>query len=282
MSLLSPSPQPLSPREREKWGRPEHLPIKQERLGRILKDFKRILVCFSGGIDSTFLLWSAQEAVGSDNALAVTASSASLAKGEQEEIEKIIAKLQCQHQWIKTDEFDNPNYIGNSDNRCFFCKDALFSKTAAMATQGNWIVVDGFNYSDRDDIRPGYQAATKWKVRHPLEEAGLTKSEIRLLAHEAKLPNWDKPATPCLSSRIPHGQPVTLQALSKVEQAEEFIKSFSAVIVRVRHLSDDTAKIEVGPQDFSKIRNRFEEIRQRFASLGFKNTYLDLKPKITL
>lgn len=225
------------------------------------------------------MLWSALESLGRENVLAVTALSASLAERERREIESLVSQLKAWHQWIDTQEFDNPNYLANASNRCFFCKDELFSQTAALAKQHQMAVVDGFNYSDREDFRPGYAAASKWSVRHPLEEAGLVKEEIRELAHRAGLPNWDKPATPCLSSRIPHGQRVALSALSKVEEAEEYLRSLGFKILRVRHLNEKTAKIELTEKDLPIALEKNAQILEHFQTLGFKNTYLDLTPR---
>lgn len=223
------------------------------------------------------MLWGALKSLGRDNVLAVTASSASLARKERDEIQSLIKELQAKHQWINTQEFDNPNYLANAPNRCFFCKDELFSQTAALAKQYQMVVVDGFNYSDRQDFRPGYAAASKWSVRHPLEEARLTKQEIRELAHQAGLPNWDKPATPCLSSRIPHGQRVSLSSLNKVEEAEDYLRNLGFKILRVRHLNEETAKIELTEKDLSLALEKNAQILKHFQTLGFKNTYLDLQ-----
>ncbi len=268
----------LSHPSKSRTGPPETA-SKQVELNRILQKLERVLVCFSGGIDSTYLLWSALNALGPKNTLAVTAVSPSLAKKEKEEIGFLLERVPAPHQWIDTNEFDNPDYIANTANRCFFCKDELFTKASAIAQEKNMTVVDGFNYSDRDDFRPGYQAAKKWGVAHPLEEALLTKSEIRELAEQAGLPNWEKPATPCLSSRIPHGQMVTVAALEKVEAAEDYLKKLGFSILRVRHIDKETAKIELSRQDFARATAQDQAIRTHFNSLGFKNIYLDLTPR---
>jgi uncharacterized protein len=215
-----------------------------DRLVERLQRCERVLVAFSGGCDSTFLLAVARRVLGRENVLAVTAVSASLPEIENENTQRLAARLDVRHLRLATDEMNNPSYTSNPSNRCFFCKDELFEKLSPIARENQMTVMDGFNASDRSDYRPGFQASQKWGVVHPLDEVQLTKRDIRILSRWMGLSTWNKPASPCLSSRIPYGTAVTPEILRQIEKAEEAIRGEGFRVVRVRHYGEE-ARIEV-------------------------------------
>ena len=211
-----------------------------------------MLVAFSGGCDSTFLLAAARRELGKESVLAMTAVSPSLAAREKTSAEDLAKKIDVHHRFLETAEMDNPSYIANPSNRCFFCKDELFGKLEPIANKHQMTLVDGFNASDRSDIRPGLQAARARGVQHPLDEANLTKSDIRVLSRWMGLPTWNKPASPCLSSRIPYGTLVTEKILKQIEQAEDIVRAEGFSVVRVRHYGAE-ARVEVPIEDVSRL-----------------------------
>ncbi|HEY7296035.1 MAG TPA: ATP-dependent sacrificial sulfur transferase LarE [Dehalococcoidia bacterium] len=216
---------------------------KMQHLSAILHDLGSVVIAFSGGVDSTFLAAAAFEALG-DRALAVTGISPSVAPAEREEAAELAARIGVRHRTLDTSEMDDPRYVANGPDRCFFCKDELFTRLEAVRRSEQFAaIVDGFNADDVGDYRPGQQAARNHGVRSPLAEAGLTKAEIRQLSQERGLPTWDKPAMACLSSRIPYGTPVTLEALTRIATAEASLRLLGLRQVRVRH-HDDVARIE--------------------------------------
>lgn len=228
------------------------------------------LIAFSGGADSTFLVAAAARAVGPKNVLAVTAVSASLAENERRDTETLAQLLGVPYQPLFTDELLNPSYASNPPNRCFYCKEELFRKLAPLAVECGMTVADGFNVSDRRDYRPGFQAAQKWQVAHPLDEAGLEKSDIRMLSRWLKLPTWNKPASPCLSSRIPYGQEVTPVRLKQIELAEGAVRALGFRVVRVRHY-DTEARIEVPIKDLPRLLEpaRWQEVTRQVLACGY-------------
>ena len=249
---------------------------KYLKLTNDLKDLGRVLVAFSGGCDSTFLLAAARRVLGHKNVLAVTAVSASLPTREKENTVRLIQQLDVSHQFLNTKEMSNPNYVSNPSNRCFFCKNELFSQLAPLAKTKRMVLVDGFNVSDRADVRPGVQAAKAWAVLHPLDQAELTKQNIRVLSRWWKLPTWNKPASPCLSSRLPYGTPVTLHALSQIEQAESFLQAEGFSIVRVRYYGQE-ARIEVPLSDLPRLQiaDRWQRVENQLHNIGFSIVTVD-------
>ena len=248
---------------------------KLDRLNKIIAGMGRAAVAFSGGVDSTLVLKVTHDTLG-DGAIALTAVSPSLPKEDLDETREIARQINVRHKLLKSTEFDNPEYRSNSPQRCFFCKSDVYGRFVRFAEKACfYAVIDGTNYDDRDDFRPGRKAAANHHIRSPLLEAELTKSEIRELARRFKLPNWDKPSAACLSSRIPYGSQITLRALSQVENAEMLLHNLGIRQCRVRH-HGDTARIEVNPEDFKLIFTKRELISNHFKKLGFIYTVLDL------
>lgn len=250
---------------------------KREALVREIQGYGRTVVAFSGGVDSTFLAAVAFEALG-ERAVAITGVSPSVAKEERDEAEALARQIGIAHRWVETHEMDNPDYVANSEMRCFHCKDELYGVLGAIAAEADGaVVVDGTNADDAGDWRPGRRAAAEHGVRSPLLELGFTKDEIRALSREIGLPTWDKPAMACLASRIPHGTPVTVEALDQVGAAEATLRGFGIRQVRVRH-HGDVARIETdgeGMEIAFAPENRVR-IVARLQNLGFKHVALDL------
>ena len=226
------------------------------------------IVAFSGGIDSTLVLKIAYDVLG-NKVIAVTADSPSLPRRELEETKKIAQQIGAKHLVINTEETNNENYLKNPNNRCYHCKSELYTKLK-NASQKLKIknILNGTNFDDLNDYRPGLKAADENNVISPLKDAGITKKEVRELGKHLSLEIWDKPSSPCLSSRVPYGQEVTLKKLSMIEEAEAFLKDFAIRELRVRHFGS-TAKIEVNENDKSIINDNFDLIQKRFNKIGF-------------
>ncbi len=247
---------------------------KQRTLREHIRRLDSCVVAFSGGVDSTLVLKVAQDVLG-DRAIAVTALSESLPTGELEEARELARKIGVRHVVLRTFEMQNENYLANPSNRCYFCKTEMYARIKPFAAeQGIEAVLDGLNVDDLQDRRPGRAAAIEHGVISPLVDANLNKTEVRELSREMGLPTWDKPALACLSSRIPHGTPITLQSLTQVDRAEMFLKRLGVRQVRVRH-HGETARIEVEPRDFSLMRSHQSEITSRLNALGFRDVVLD-------
>jgi uncharacterized protein len=230
-------------------------------------------------VDSTVVAQAAYEALG-ERAIAVTAVSDSLAAGELDEAVDLAQRIGIRHRVIRTEEFANPDYLRNNTDRCYFCKTELYGRLTAMQSElGVKAIVSGANTDDLGDYRPGLRAATEHGIRHPLQECGLSKTDVRALAKGWGLPTWDKPATPCLSSRVAYGEEVNPERLRMIDQAEQWLRRHGLRIVRVRYHKGDVARIEVPLDDLAslvqlELRN---ELVPEFRSLGFKFVTLDLE-----
>jgi uncharacterized protein len=255
------------------------LAAKRDRLLEILRGMKRVVVAFSGGIDSTVVAMAAHLALG-DRAGAVTADSPSVPRAEIADAEALAKRIGIRHRLVMTDEFSDPDYVRNDGARCYFCKDELYSRIEALLPELDAEgICSGANLDDQGDYRPGLKAAAEHRVRHPLQEAGFTKADVRALAKHWDLPTWDKPASPCLSSRLAPGVQVTPERTARVEQAELLLKELGLRDCRVRLHEGELARIEVPESDIARLAQPATRARltKRLKELGFIYVALDLE-----
>jgi uncharacterized protein len=251
---------------------------KQEKLFAILDQMGRVMVAYSGGTDSAYLAWAAHRVL-ADNAIAITADSASIPESHKRDAEAFARECGFRHEYIETHEFDNPDYVKNDPNRCFHCKDELFTQLDVLGHErGIQHIVYGVNVDDLGDYRPGQRAAKLHEVEAPLVDAGLTKAEIRELSRLANLSTWDRPASACLSSRIPYGTAVTVENVKTVEVGEERIKALGFRQFRVR-FHGELVRLEIAPDELARaltpeMARAFVEI---FKPLGFHYVTIDLE-----
>ncbi|HKD50438.1 MAG TPA: ATP-dependent sacrificial sulfur transferase LarE [Candidatus Acidoferrum sp.] len=251
---------------------------KESLLLSRLAEIPSIIVALSGGADSAYLAWAAHRALGS-RALSVTALSPSFAAHDREIVEQLVNKLTLNHEFIETHEMENPAYRANQPDRCYFCKDELFSVLDHLArSRGFAAVAYGVNADDTLDLRPGHRAASEYKVLAPLLDAGLSKSEIRALSQRAGLPTWDRPASACLASRVPYGTEVTPERLALIERSEAALRDLGFRQFRVR-IHDNLARVEISPGEMPRAMSpeMATAISERLKTAGFAYVALDLQ-----
>lgn len=250
---------------------------KQRALRETLSSFGSVVVAYSGGVDSAYLAYIANDTLG-DRALAVTADSPSYPERHRRLAVQIAEQFGLHHEIIQTSELEQPHYRANPTNRCYYCKHELYTHLTRMAATRRAIVVDGNNADDRGDFRPGRQAAREFGVRSPLDEVDLSKAEIRELSRLAGIPAWDEPASACLSSRIPYHSEVTGEKLRMIEQAEQALRTLGFRVCRVRH-HDDLARIELGRDELPRamLPETGDAIVRELKSIGYRYVTIDLQ-----
>lgn len=251
---------------------------KQERMIADLRQIDSLLIAFSGGADSAYLAWAAQQALG-EKSLAVTALSASFSEHDRAEAQRFATAAGIRHECIRTEEFENPLYVANQADRCYHCKDELFEKMETLARQRGFAAIAyGINADDTHEFRPGHRAAAEHQVLAPLLTAGLRKSEIRALSREAGLITWDRPAAACLSSRVAYGTAVTPELLARIERGETFIRDLGFRQFRLR-AHGELARVEIAPDELPRALNAemTQQIAARLKEVGFTYVTLDLE-----
>ncbi|HET9401992.1 MAG TPA: ATP-dependent sacrificial sulfur transferase LarE [Candidatus Acidoferrales bacterium] len=251
---------------------------QQSALLRVLAELPSLIVALSGGADSAYLAWAADQALG-ERSLCVTALSASYSAYDREQVEGFIAASGVRHEFIETQELSDDRYTANNTDRCYFCKDELFRALDALAADRKIAAVAyGINTDDTSDFRPGHRAAREHKVLAPLLDAGLRKAEIRELSRRAGLPTWDRPASACLSSRIPYGTEVTPETLGRVERAEASLRALGFRQFRVRHFGE-TARVEIAVEELPKALEEAtsQSIAAGLRNAGYLHVAIDLK-----
>jgi uncharacterized protein len=257
----------------------ESITSKRDRILAALGDLRSAVVAFSGGVDSAVALALAVRALGRERVLAVTARSPSVPGLELASVAALAEQIGAPHEFIDTEEFDDPSYLANPSNRCYFCKSELYGKLAPLARRRGFVaVINGVNADDLGDYRPGLQAADENGVRAPLAEAGVSKREVRLIAAELGLAIHDKPASPCLSSRVQYGEAITPEKLRRIDAAETLLRRLGFRELRVRH-HDNLARIEVPPGEIARFAD--PELRARveaeLRALGYQYVTVDLR-----
>jgi uncharacterized protein len=255
------------------------LEAKYARMGEIIRSMERVIVAFSAGVDSTFVLRVVRDVLGADRVVAVTGNSDSLARAELEDATRLTQDLGVEHVVLQTSELSDEHYAANPANRCYYCKDTLYTEIERFArTRGITYILDGVNADDHDDWRPGITAAREHGVRCPVAEAGLTKADVRTLSERLGLPTFDKPAMPCLASRVPYGQRVTSEKLGVIESCEAFLRELGLRECRVRH-HDNLARIEVPAEQIAGLAEpqTRQRVLEHFQKAGFNYVTLDLQ-----
>jgi len=252
--------------------------VKQEALFARLRELPSLLIAVSGGADSAYLAWAANQVLG-ERALSVTAISPSFSSYDREELLKFVAETKIRHEFVESHEFENPLYRANAGDRCYYCKDELFTVLDRLAkARGFKAIAYGINRDDTTDFRPGHRAASEHRVLAPLLDAGMRKTEIRLLSQRAGLPTWDRPASACLSSRLPYGTEVTPERLALVEKGEAALRELGFRQFRVR-LHDKLARVEIAPDELARAMTPEMglAIAERLKAAGFLYVALDLE-----
>jgi pyridinium-3,5-biscarboxylic acid mononucleotide sulfurtransferase len=258
---------------------PENALVSRERhLYDVLASFESVIVAFSGGVDSAYLAWAATRVLG-PAALCVTADSPSYPDYHRQLAVRVARDFGLHHEFVRTSEFEQTEYRANPVNRCYYCKSELYDVLSRLAaSRGIAMIVDGSNADDRSDYRPGRTAAREFGVRSPLDEADLTKSDIRELSRRAGLPTWDEPASACLPSRIPYNSEVTTEKLGMIERAEAVLRHMGFRVCRVRH-HDQLARLEIGADELNRALDPAvrEHIVRELRAIGYQHVTIDLR-----
>ncbi|SJZ70451.1 ATP-dependent sacrificial sulfur transferase LarE [Selenihalanaerobacter shriftii] len=250
---------------------------KYNKLKGYLANLENLVIGFSGGVDSTFLLKVAYDVLG-DNVLAITSSAETYPDEQLKEAKDLVEEIGAPHLVTYTEELDNEKFVKNPPRRCYYCKSELFKSLKKIAKEEGYNnVADGANYDDISDYRPGADAARELEILSPLKEIGFTKDNIREVSKELGLPTWDKPAFACLSSRFPYGDEITVDKLEMVDQAEAYLRQYSWQQLRVRHHDENTARIELNSEDFEQLLDLREELIAKFKEIGYVYITMDLE-----